>query len=333
MKLMMVLKNNERFVRQCKTKARSGLFNAVNQVTRSLVRNGIDAVVVQVANEVALEAEICRHKPSIVVIQALWMSPVKIRRLKDHHPSIRFAVHLHSNMPFLALETCAIEYTAQYAQFGIEILTNSLESYQAYRAFLPKAKIFHANNVYERSESHGVKFNDDHIHVGCFGAIRPMKNQVAQAIAAMEFSRDQNKKLMFHFNSSRVEAHGKGPYQNLIQLFLHAQPGIQMSPDGWIDPDEFPSHIGRMDIHMQLSLTESFNVVTADAIMAHVPVVVSECIDWVSPKCRVRSNYTSDIVKTMNEVLKDQSLLEENIERLNEYKAAAEQQWKDYCRG
>jgi hypothetical protein len=160
-----------------------------------------------------------------------------------------------------------------------------------------------------------------------------MKNQLSQAIAAMQFARQRKQKLMFHLNTTRIEAHGKGAYQNLMQLFLHAEEDMQMSPDGWIAPDEFPSHIGRMDIHMQVSLTETFNVVTADAIMAHVPVVVSECIDWVSPKCRVRSNYTSDIVKTMNEVLADESLLEENKQRLCEYKANAEQQWKDYCRG
>lgn len=331
MKLMMALKNNERFVRQCKTKVGSGLFNAVNQTTNSLIRNGIDAVVVQVGNEVALDAEICRHKPTIVVVQALWLSPEKLKMMKQRHPKIRFAVHLHSNMPFLAIESRAIEYTCLYARHGIEILTNSRESYEAYRALIPNGKVFMGNNVYERQEIKVEKPKDEFLHVGCFGAIRPMKNQVAQVIAAMQFSREMERKLMFHINTARIEAHGKSIYQNLMQLFMQTSGDFQLSPDGWIAPDEFPHHIGRMHIHMQLSMTETFNVVTADAIMANVPIVVSSCIDWVAPECRVHSNYTSDIVKTMKLVMHSSQLLEENKERLMAYKQEAEKQWLEYC--
>ena len=57
--------------------------------------------------------------------------------------------------------------------------------------------------------------NDKFIDIGCFGAIRPMKNTFHQALACIEFAELKNKTLRFHVNTSRVEQSGENVVKNL----------------------------------------------------------------------------------------------------------------------
>ena len=52
--------------------------------------------------------------------------------------------------------------------------------------------------------------DEDVVNVGCFGAARPFKNMVGQAIAALMFAERIGRPLNFHINGDRIEA-GGGP--------------------------------------------------------------------------------------------------------------------------
>lgn len=332
MKIMMAMKSNSRFVKQNKTRVGSGLYNGVNLITRALVQRGLDIGVVEISKATQLSDEIERHKPNLVIVQALWLDPDEIEQLKKKFRKVKFACHLHSNIPFLSIEGKAMEYCHRYAKMGVKIIANSYESFIAYRSFLPEEMVVWCNNIYSRPETKAPKKSDEHLDVGCFGAIRPMKNILTAAMAAIQYAKDYDRKVNFHFNSSRIEAGGSGTYQNLIQLFLHLEDErVAMQPVDWVAPDQFPEYMSRMHVHLQPSMTETFNVVTADAIMANVPIVVSRAIDWVDESCIVDSNLVTDYVKKMNFVMGEKTLLKNNKLLLEKYKATAISQWVDYC--
>ena len=58
-------------------------------------------------------------------------------------------------------------------------------------------------------------------NVGCFGAIRPMKNHLMQAVAAIEFANRNNLTLRFHVNAGRIESNGNNSIKNVRALFEH----------------------------------------------------------------------------------------------------------------
>jgi hypothetical protein len=54
-----------------------------------------------------------------------------------------------------------------------------------------------------------------------------------------------------------------------------------------------------MDICMQVSLSESFNIVTADAVSVDKPVVVSEDIEWMPWLTKAVATSHENIVKKL----------------------------------
>jgi glycosyltransferase involved in cell wall biosynthesis len=156
------------------------------------------------------------------------------------------------------------------------------------------------------------------LNIGCFGAIRPMKNHLMQAVAAIEFADRNNLILHFHINSGRVESNGNNAIKNVRALFEHL-PEHKLVEHGWMDHDSFLDLIKTMDMCLQVSFTETFNIVTADAVASNVPVVVSSEMKWVSPPYADPVDSES-IIKTMGFVWSNKNwLMRRNIQNLNKY--------------
>jgi hypothetical protein len=113
------------------------------------------------------------------------------------------------------------------------------------------------------------------INIGCFGAFRQLKNHLTQAVAAIEFAEQHNFKLNFHVNAGRIEKNGSNPYKNLRALFSNL-PQYNFIEHPWTSHENFIKIINCMDICMQVSFSETFNIVSADAAVCCVPLVVSE---------------------------------------------------------
>jgi hypothetical protein len=52
----------------------------------------------------------------------------------------------------------------------------------------------------------------------CFGAIRPLNNQLFQAVAATEYARRIGRKLRFHINASRTKQRGENVLKNIRDI-------------------------------------------------------------------------------------------------------------------
>lgn len=78
---------------------------------------------------------------------------------------------------------------------------------------------------------------------------------------------------------------------------------------------------------MQVSYTETFNIVTADCIASHVPVVISEQIDWLN--CRKADpNYESNMTKVLGYMIDNRcEVVEDNINDLAAYNHHAITKW------
>lgn len=290
----------------------SGLLNSARQVSDMLNDHGVESKVVQVLDNNSIDKEVYDYKPTDVIIEALWVVPEKFEILQKLHPKVRWIIRLHSETPFMANEGIAMDWILKYIKHkNVYVGLNSLRMREDLKAILPvvkEYKLLYLPNYYDLDKNnehcHKVFVSDNTLDISCFGAIRPLKNQVLQAIAAIKYVKETGKNLRFHINGSRIENDGNNVYKNIKGLFEGLNdPRYQLVEHGWLDPKEFRKLIGQMDISMQVSLTETWNIVSGDATAQDIPIVVSEEVQWASWISKVP--YPTDIdsiVDTMRRV-------------------------------
>lgn len=315
----------------------SGLFNSTRYIVEALCRKGIDAEIIEVVDNNDIDREVTRFHPDIVVIEALWVVPSKFDILKALHPGVTWFVHLHSNMPFLAQEGVAIQWIRGSAERGVGIIANSEEAYKSIAPLMLDYDLdllYYLPNIYHRKMEPVVERDEnyDSIDIGCFGAVRPLKNQLIQAMAAIKFARQKGKHLRFHVNGSRSETGGDSVLKNLVNLF-DSEDGAELVFSPWWEGDTFIPHLyENIDLGMQVSLTETFNVVTADYVTAGLPVVVSREIKWVSRWCQADTDDIDSIVAVMHRVWSWRMLTWWNQKLLRWSSQHAEHQWLLFAR-
>lgn len=336
MRILFICKKNECYGFTTYTRRSSGLFNSTRFIVEGLLKRGVHAKIIEVIDNNCIDREVsASFKPDIVVIEALWVVPEKFEVLKKLHPTVKWFVHLHSHMPFLALEGIAMDWIIRYAENKVGMIANSKESYEALLVILSKKELIYLPNVYMGVPRRAALWGDDTpiIDVGCFGAVRPLKNQLLQALAAIEFARQKNKYLKFHINASRVETGGDPVLKNLVQLFEGTE-NAQLVQTHWCEPDEFLTLLRtHMDIGMQVSLTETFNVVNADYVTAGVPSVISKEITWGSRLNRAADNSVPSIVRAMHRVWNRRWLVWWNQRLLLRHSKKAQRAWFKFVRG
>lgn len=266
----------------------TGLLNSASFVVDMLKSNGFDVDLVVVTDNNCIDREVTRFKPDYCIIEALWVVPEKFDVLSKLHPSVKWIVRLHSETPFIACEGIALKWFFEYIKkpnvyVGINAPRFLYEMQELTKAaHLDCSKILYLPNAYPL-EFHKKAFDKkkDMIDIGCFGAVRPLKNHLMQAHAAIVFADRIGKKLNFHINIGRTEMKGEPVLHNLIGLFQH-QPNHQLVMHQWCPHNEFKQIVRSMDIGMQVSFSETFNIVTADLISEGVPIVVSKEVPWAN---------------------------------------------------
>jgi hypothetical protein len=270
----------------------SGLFNSATFVTNFLITKGYEARLDPVVDANGIDRVVTKYDPDVVIIEALWVPPAKFQELLSlpRHRDRKWIVRIHSKAPFLANEGLATRWIHQYTQVTagtIHIAPNTMElTSQLSTAFPDGSFIFLPNIYFPKRHDFTMQPKDPHVlNVGCFGAIRPMKNTYQQALAAIAFANQECKILRFHINGTRVEQKGESVLSNLRALFENSP--HELVEHRWYHHDEFLDVASSMDVGMQVSFSESFNIVTADMVTAGVPVVASDDIEWMPRLLRV----------------------------------------------
>jgi hypothetical protein len=300
MKVLFIL--HEKIEYNTYSKVSSGLFNSASFVVDMLNRNNIDTKIVEVVDNNSIDKEVTLFKPDICIIEALWVVPEKFEILHKLHPHVKWIIRIHSHIPFLASEGIAVEWIRNYGNYpNIFVSANNIDTVSALTVI--DKNIIYLPNYYPVKKWRHNRFTyyDNILDIGCFGAIRPMKNQLIQAMSAIKLADDWGCTLRFHINGSRVENQGDPVLKNLKYLFKGTK--HELVEHGWYTHKEFLGIIKTMDLCLQVSLTETYNIVTADCINENVSVVVSGEIDFVASNAVANPKDSDSILRAMKEVL------------------------------
>lgn len=254
------------------------------------------AKVVQVADSNDITPVVTQYRPTHVVVGALWVPPEKFQQLQRLHPHVQWIVRNHSEMPFVSMEGIAVDWLLRYVDNdNVRVACNSPRALAALRHLVASAhpdwaldeirdSVIYLPNTYHSwahdYHPHPVHKLSDELHVGLFGAIRPLKNHLNQAIAAIMLADSLGKTLRLHINGSRLDGNADPILKNLRQLFKR-HPSHSLFEHSWLSHNSFLGLVKEMDIGLQCSFSETFNIAAADFVTMGVPVVGSPEIPWL----------------------------------------------------
>jgi len=331
-RVLFILKRNEGYGGSGPS---SGLLNSARYCLVTLQDAGIGAHLVEVTDNNDIDREITKYRPTVVIIEALWVVPEKFDVLKRLHPGVEWIVRIHSEVPFLAQEGIAMAWIIDYWRRGLTVAVNSRrcqrDLWRVKCATRAPGGTAYLPNCYVLPAVPDERTDPRRLNIGCFGAIRPMKNQLEQAICAIHFANNVGLPLDFHINAARVETGGENPLRNIRELFRRLpRERFRLVEHGWESRRQFLDTLAMMDLCLQVSMTESFNLVTADAIAAEVPVVTSPEISWSAPQYQARPTDSSAILAAMHDAYENPCrAVQRNLKCLEDWIARSTQIWVD----
>lgn len=301
MRILFICKKNTIYGVSTYCRRSSGLYNSTSFIVKGLCERGIPAKIIEVNDNNDIDREVTQYRPNVVVIEALWVVPEKFEVLRRLHPKVKWFIHMHSGIPFLAQEGMACGWLIDSAKRGVDIIANSRDSFDAFSKIIPPEQLDFLPNVYLKKQLPAKRHpHSPVINVGCFGAVRPLKNHLSQAFAAIQFARDLGKQLRFHVNATRTEMGGAPIVKNLRELFERLHDAELVEHD-WHEAEDFVDVLhAHIDIGMQVSLSETFNVVTADCITAGIPSIVSREVPWASRLITAEEDNIESMVRMLH---------------------------------
>jgi hypothetical protein len=154
-----------------------------------------------------------------------------------------------------------------------------------------------------------------------------MKNHLQQAFAALKFAQYLDRDLEFHVND-RIDSGGIGVSKNVNDLFTEIGGSLSASivVHDWEDRATFLTSLRSMDLSMQVSITETFNIVAADSVYVDTPILTSNEVPWTYP---VHANPQSvdDILAKTKTVWKNRFFLSQHQISLRSYVGESARLW------
>jgi hypothetical protein len=327
-----------------------GLGVSAMQNVRMLRDHGIIADVWAISSVLDLEKRLdeeaqathfAHHVPvSHVVISAPWIETPPLQKLLAMHSRIQFVVVSHSNIGFLQADPRAIrllredsELERAYANFHIAGNSHNLVEWwkKTYHTAM-----WHLPNMYPLREDVDIRprmyRSGSTLRIGCFCAVRPYKNVLTAGGAALEIAmRLGVADMEFWISGGRVEGGAQTIRESLTQMYagLHH---VEIKVNNWESWPMFTQTVHLMDLLLQPSYTEGFNMVTADGIVQGVPSVCSEAIDWVPRRWHAQADNASDIADVGISLIHDPNAAYEGRRALIQHNEHALRHWMDFLR-
>ena len=313
-----------------------GLGVSALNTAKVLKRHGINVLVKAINSIVDLDAFLASHPATThVVISAAWLPVLELGNLVIKYPQVEFAVNIHSNVGFLQADANGVHLLGRYVHLQKELLNFRVsgnnqefvdwltEAYTIPALFLP--------NLYDLDHTvTGNKplYNGGTVRIGAFGASRPLKNFMTAAGAAISISKELRVPVEFWMNMGRPE--GSGTIERAIVALLKHQPNVTLKLLNWCAWPEFLDFIETLHLMIQVSYTESFNMVTADGIARGVPSVVSQAIDWVPERWVAHSDDPLDVARVGRALITDPHAALDGVKSLERHNQAGFETWTEF---
>jgi len=298
-----------------------GLGIASVNTAETLNQHGIDAEVwsISAADELPKKIEDNiqhAHKKPIthIIISAPWIPTTLLAELICKYKDIEFVVISHSNVGFLAADKNGIkllreEIILQQYVPNFQVAGNS-KRFADWASVSWGVKVEFLPNLYNVKD---MKFipkswnRKETLRIGCFGALRPLKNQTTAAAAALAITKKLDMPGEIWFSSGRNEGWAADAITQLVGNIKDFK--IRNVP--WMPWQEFRKFAGTMHLNLQPSYTESFNMVVADSVYESVPAVVSEAITWTPKNWKANIDDALDIAKKGIKLIQSSSCINE----------------------
>lgn len=272
------------------------------------------------------------------VIEAPWIKTSEFRALINEFSDVHFIVRCHSQIGFLQVEAGAIKLIREY--IGLQDTSLNLTfsgNSRRFCKFMEKAyrkRCVYLPNLYDAARPARRQPLESHRHrvlrIASFGAIRVPKNHTTAAAAALLIARHRDCDLEFHLSVNREE-HGSGVLTAVRNMFRKL-PFVKLVEVPWEPWDDFRQIVAGMDLCMQISATETFNIVTADATAEGVPSVVSHAIEWMPESWMAHVDDVEGVARVGNHILSNVMAGHEGLQALSRYVRDSTRTWIQYLK-
>ena len=145
---------------------------------------------------------------------------------------------------------------------------------------------------------------------------------------ALTIANDYNTPVQMHISVGRIE--GGYPVVKALDAMLTGSPHVTLVKDQWYQWPIFRQWVRSMNLLMQPSFTESFNMVTADGAAECVPSVVSDAIDWAPSDWKAEMDDANDIARIGKILLATPDAGQQGYRALQRHDAAGLREWKSW---
>ncbi len=313
--------------------------NALHTV-RVLRRAGVVVEAASVAAPADVRACLV-ERPGVThcVIEAPWVPRDAMADLLRAFPRVHFLVRSHSQIGFLQIEPGAIQLlrellTLQDNSLNLTVATNSLTlkrffetAYGGHTLYLPN--LYDLERVVRKRD---VTHTSRTLRIGSFGALRLLKNHTTAAAAALMLAKRRGCDLEFSVSVENETMGGAAVLDALRKMFA-GLPWAKLVERPWQDWATFRQTVSGMDLCLQISMTETFNITTADAVAEGVPCVVSPCIEWAPDYWKADTDRLEDVVRIGSSLLASCDGAEDGLTALSAFVVDATDRWIDYLTG
>lgn len=312
-----------------------GLGVSAMNTCKVLRSRGYRAEVWPIVKAADLKQRLSEDEASHVVISAPWIPSADIQDLIQTYPDTQFAVNCHSNVGFLQADTNGVKLVReameiQAGSHNFHLGGNSERFVNWIRAAYGSACIYLPNLYFlEGKGAQRPMFRGGTLRMGAFGAMRPLKNFMSAAGAALTIGRELKTDVEFWVSAGRAEGGGDTVMRS-VRAMLAGAPGIRLVENGWQSWPAFRQAVSNMHLLLQPSYTESFNMVTADGAAEGVPSVVSEAIDWAPAHWKAKSDNVLDIARVGRSLLCDMNASRDGFDALTAHNSGGARAWDSF---
>src|ERR1051326_4036722 len=274
-----------------------------------------------------------------IVISAPWIPTLELQALTLDYPNIQWAMNCHSNVGFLQADVRGVQYfrealALERAAHNSHAAGNSPlfpawveETFTVPCPWLPNLYYLDRHTPTQRTPWHrGV------LRIGSFSARRPLKTLLRAAAAALDIGVALRTDLEFWVNSGRAEGGGGTVEQAILALYA-GLPQAKVVQQPWQPWPDFRRTVSHMALLIQPSYTESFSMVTADAIAEGVPVVGTDVLYWLPPHWQAPADQAHEVARVGLSLLQNPHAPREGLEALQGHDAAGTRAWVSYLTG